>query len=107
MGYELDGVVDVERLTVPTRDVAKRSTVDVTGATEALVVGPTDVLIINFPAHVEMDELYRMRDRLRDSDLRDGQILLIAGAEKMVKVEGDEPGRPYVRPQATIEGAAS
>lgn len=71
------------------RDVAKRSTVDVTGATEALVVGPRDVLIISFPEHMTMDELYVMRDRLRDSDLRDGQIMLIAGADKMVKVDGD------------------
>lgn len=84
--------------------VAQRSTVDVTGATEALVVGPHDVLIIAFPEHVTMEELYSMRERLRDSDLRDGQILLIAGADKMVKVEGDEGSRVYVRPHATIEG---
>lgn len=73
--------------------VAQRSTVDVTGATEALVVGPRDVLIISYPATTTMRELYELRDRLRDSDLRDGQILLIAGAEKMVKVEGDPPQR--------------
>ncbi len=95
------------------RDVTKRSTVDVTGATEALVVGPTDVLIINFPAHWTMRELYQVRDRLLDSDLRPGQILLIAGADKMVKVTheaanvAEDLSRPYVRPQATIEGAGT
>lgn len=85
------------------RDMAKRSTVDVTGAREALVVGPHDVLIISYPGHTTMEDLYAMRERLRDSDLRDGQILLIAGAEKIVKVEGDEP-RAYVRPHATLNG---
>lgn len=82
--------------------VAQRSTVDVTGAVEALVVGPTDVLIVSFPEHMTMGELYEMRDRMRDSDLRDGQILLIAGADKMVKVQQDAP-RTYVRPHATVD----
>lgn len=82
----------------------QRSTVDVTGATEALVVGPHDVLIIAFNDGTTMDELYQVRERLRDSDLRDGQIMLIAGAEKIVKVQQDEP-RTYPRPQVkTIDG---
>lgn len=89
------------------RGVAQRSTVDVTGATEALVVGPNDVLIISYPEDTDMDDLYRLRDRLLDSDLRPGQILLIAGAAKMVKVERDDDGsRPYVRPHRTIEGGS-
>lgn len=80
--------------------VAQRSTVDVTGAREALVVGPNDVLIVSFPEHVTVDELYEIRSRMLDSDLRPGQVLLVAGAEKFVKVEGDDGSRTYVRPSA-------
>lgn len=70
------------------RGVVQRSTVDVTGATEALVVGPNDVLVISYPGDTEMDELYAIRQRLLDSDLRPGQMILIAGAEKIVRVQG-------------------
>lgn len=91
------------------RGVAQRSTVDVTGATEALVVGPRDVLVISFPESTTMGELYEIRQRLLDSDLRPGQVLLVAGAEKFVKVETDEP-QAYAptgivnRPCITIAG---
>lgn len=92
------------------RGVAQRSTVDVTGATEALVVGPRDVLVISFPDETTMRELYEIRTRLLDSDLRPGQVLLVAGAEKIVRVETEES--PYVRPRPavlaqTIDGDAA
>lgn len=70
------------------RDVEQHPTVDVTGATEALVVGPDDVLIVSFGDHVTVEEMEHIRDRMKDSGLRPGQILLIAGADRMVKMVG-------------------
>lgn len=88
----------------PPTAVAQRSTVDVTGANEALVVGPDEVLVVTFPADTSLDDMYEIRSRLLDSNLRTGQIILIAGAEMMAKVQRDrEPGRAYVRPQETDE----
>lgn len=94
----------------PSGAVPQRSTVDVTGATEALVVGPDEVLIVAFRdlAHYDYadSELDAIRERFRDTGLRDDQYILIAGDVVMSKVpRGAQPA--YVRPQATIEGSAS
>ena len=91
----------------PTREVAQRSTVDVTGATEALVVGPHDILVVMYPETVEMDELCLIRDAMRDTDLRDGQVVLLAGATKMVKVAREDADANADRPQWFVGDAAS
>lgn len=84
----------------PPVSVAQRSTVDVTGATEALVVGPDDVLIVVFPEYTSVRDLHTVRDRFRDTGLRDDQYVLIAGAAQLGKVQRDG-GRTYVRPKGT------
>jgi hypothetical protein len=78
------------------RDVAQRSTVDVTGAVSALSVGPDDVLVVVFPDYVSASEMELLRNHFYDTGLRD-RFILIAGAESMAKVRRDH-GRSYPRP---------
>ena len=59
---------------------APRHIVEIVGAQEAITVQPDQVLVITFPAHTTAAQLEQLRSRLLDSDLRPGQILLVAGA---------------------------
>ena len=68
--------------------IEQRPTVDVTGASEALAVGPDEVLIVVFP-NADRRDLETIRDRFRDSALRPDQILLIAGQAELAKTHKD------------------
>lgn len=56
----------------------QRPTVDVTGAKEALVVGPDDVLIINIPPHSDQMMIKALRDALIECGLADRFVLIQA-----------------------------
>lgn len=64
-----------------------RPTVDITGAREALVVGPDDLLVIVCPADSDTQEMRQMADALAESGLDRGRFLLVAGVESIAKVQ--------------------
>jgi hypothetical protein len=89
-----DGEIVGGRYTPSRRDgqlPAQRSTVEVRGATAGVTVGPDQVLVLTFPPHVDRHELEQLRGRLLDSDLRPGQILLVAGHIQVAVVPAAEP----------------
>lgn len=86
-------------------NLAKRPTVEVRGAQEAVTVGPTEVLVITFPARTTAGQLETLRGRLLDSELRPGQILLVAGALSIAVIHNDpKPGNGHQAEKPAIDG---
>lgn len=69
-------------------EIAARVTVEVAGPSEALTVGPDEVLVVVFP-NANRGDLEHIRSRLTDSMLRPDQILLIAGYAQLAKAHKD------------------
>jgi hypothetical protein len=60
-------------------------TVEVTGAKEALVVGPDDVLVVTLQG-ATVETMEWTRDQLRQAGLGPNQIILINGVEQLAKI---------------------
>lgn len=64
---------------MPGRDITRRNTVEILGPSEALTVGPSEVLVVVVHDYPDRYSLQEVRDRMRDAGLRDDQILLFGG----------------------------
>lgn len=65
--------------------VERRPTVEVRGPSEALTVGPDEVLVVVVHGYQDRYSLEQVRSRLLDSSLRPDQILIFGGDVTIAK----------------------
>jgi hypothetical protein len=91
-GHALEGEIAARLPVLAGRAPATPATaavnVDVYGAAQALSVAPGEVLILAFADLSPHDRrgLEAIRDRLRDTGLRDNQYVIIAGRVELTKI---------------------
>lgn len=68
--------------------VDQTPTVEITGAKEALVVGPNDRLVMIMDPSFDVATIEWFRDQVRAAGLGPNQVVFVAGVDRIIKLEG-------------------